>query len=337
MYKLINFKNLSKKNVLIIVDKKTEPDMTVGKKSNLFGIINAVILTVSTVVLAFATWGLYSATNSLVDITNKNIEVSNRMADANEDMVEQTKIMAKYTKRSIKVSEKMTKANEEVAEYTRLNIEVSKEMTKATNEMALQTGKMAEYTKFNTDTLIEQFKIKSYPSFFIDVSKSSITPEKYEVKMEVVNKGEITAYKTSALIVSVFERENGTLEFISDVTAYYNPGEKFTSLDYEKDFLTNTILKITQPNKYRKPYKMDDLKHLLIFLKYKIPFNDRYEYESYAWILRERSQAKKDNSNKIFQELNVKDSKYIINEFIKIIKLSNLNTMKSFFKDYEMD
>lgn len=225
-----------------------------------------------------------------------------------------------------------------LVKITHMNIKVSQKMVTATEEMAEQTRRMAEYTKYNTDTLIEQFKMKSYPSLLIDATQSYAKPEGYEIILHIINKGEITAYGANTLLVNAY-KQNQKYFFFANVAAYYGSKEENTSLDYSKDYLKDSRFRITMKGKkYDKEHKMDDLKNLLLIIKFKVPYSDKYQYEEFAFEWIKNPLHKNDISTKILQEVSDNDSTFLMKKYltalIKSTKPVN-EKIRSFFIDYK--
>ena len=70
-------------------------------------------------------------------------------------------------------------------------------------EMREETKNMATETKRLADISIEQFKIKAYPAFLIEVKEISVDSTGIKKVFKVVNKGEITAHNVTFLIADL--------------------------------------------------------------------------------------------------------------------------------------
>lgn len=113
--------------------------------------------------------------------------------------------------------------------------------------------KIANETKRLADISIEQFKIRSYPTFLIFRTNPTWQDGKYKDEITIQNKGEISSHKTSFLIVyAILTQEPNQpkkLSFLSDWAYVYKDTENIEILDYSKNILPNsgTIIGIEGP------------------------------------------------------------------------------------------
>jgi len=73
--------------------------------------------------------------------------------------------------------------------------------------LALETQNMSVETKKLVDLSIEQFKIKSYPSFLLEISNGKYLSENLYQEFKILNRGDITAHNVSFLAI-VFCNKN---------------------------------------------------------------------------------------------------------------------------------
>jgi hypothetical protein len=216
---------------------------------------------------------------------------------------------------------------------TSMNISVSRDMTAATKDMAEQTKRMADYTKENIDTIIEQFKIKSYPSFLIDISQCVFGSNGYEYNINFTNRGEITAYKTSILFVSVYEDQNGTPHFVNETSSYYKANKEMTTVDYETEILNGTIFQVVINGTYFNRYTLENLKKLLIFIRFKVPYDEKFSYLETAYIIKKPIKESKILAPYHLQELSKWDSESLLRVYHDVAS-KNEHKAKKFFNDY---
>lgn len=147
---------------------------------------------------------------------------------------------------------------------------------------------IATETKRLADISIEQFKIRSYPAFLVLRTDPTYTDGKYKDEIKIINKGEISSYKTSFLVFYVILTQEPNqpkkLSFLPDWTYVYRDKgtDNIQVVDYSKIILPNSGSKIGTENLVPDMI-MSNLKFQIIFIKHKVPYDEKYSYESHAF------------------------------------------------------
>ncbi len=150
--------------------------------------------------------------------------------------------------------------------------------------------KIATETKRLADISIEQFKIRSYPAFLIVRTDPTYTDGKYKDEIKIYNKGEISSHRTSFLVFYVILTQEPNqpkkLSFLPDWTYVYidKEAENIQVVDYSKKILPNSGTKIGTENLVPDMI-INNLKFQIIFIRHKVPYDEKYSYEShvFAW------------------------------------------------------
>ena len=188
---------------------------------------------------------------------------------------------------------------------------------------------MREETKRLVDTTILQFKIRSYPSFFISARNVSFDSGEIKQEYKIHNKGEITAFEVTCLLVNGYKRPDGNEEYYNLVQAFYKKGEKTrTSLHYKSKILPGVVFELHSESPLPKNETFDSLSYSLIFVRFKVPYDKVYRYESSAYILKKQS---------IWHPLSSDDTESLIKVYLKrllISKKAEDEQVKDFFVNY---
>jgi hypothetical protein len=148
------------------------------------------------------------------------------------------------------------------------------------------TKRMAEETKRLADISIEQFKIKSYPTFLITRTSPTYVNGLYKDEIKILNKGEISSFETSVLIFFVIrtQKQQPTLSFTSEWTHVYR--DEYTKniavLDYSKKIPANSGTSIGINTSVPK-FMIDNLQYQIIIIRHKVPYDTSFSYEAYAF------------------------------------------------------
>ena len=202
-----------------------------------------------------------------------------------------------------------------------------------------EAKKMRTETKRLADISVEQFKIKSYPTFIVVVEGPSIDSNRIINSITTHNKGTITAFNVTFLIVHVIEKDNGELEFIGLADHIYIDEVGRSSLDFKQKILPNAFAKITSRKPLTAEYSIENLKYLLLFVRFKVPYDNKFRYEEWAYIKKVKK-TKSDLTSYLWQQLNDEDTKKCINECLRDIektKTPEINKVKMFLTDYHIE
>ncbi len=199
--------------------------------------------------------------------------------------------------------------------------------------LAIVTTFMAIETKRLADISIEQFRIKSYPSFCIVPEDIKFSVDSALSKFQIYNKGEISAFKVTILVLYVFENKS-KYYFEIQYQAYYESSERITSLELEHTIYKDSSIILYYNVGLNKNYNYNNLKYAIIFIKFRVPYDQKCQYETFGYILKENF-----NKNSIspysWQEITYLDRKNITKRFFIQLNKRNI-TIKNFFKDYNI-
>jgi hypothetical protein len=188
-------------------------------------------------------------------------------------------------------------------------------------------------TKRLADLSVEQFKIRAYPSFLIVVKEVKFESDKMTTVFEIYNKGEITANKVTFLWVHGYSKPSKRI-FISELGTYYGVEKKHTTVDYQFNILSNSFKKITSIGALYKNFAIENLLYGVLFIKFWVPYDDQYRYESFGYKLIHNKKKKKKNSLS-WQEIDIESKKNFINNYFKNRDDFD-KRVKNFFKDYPL-
>jgi hypothetical protein len=171
----------------------------------------------------------------------------------------------------------------------------------ATFLLAVSTYDMVKETKKLADLSMEQFKIKSYPVLVIANENISIYSERPSEELIIKNEGELAAFNFTLLYVHVYDKNNGNY-FIEQPLTYFEGDKENLSMDMQIKIPSRIGKKITNSFSTDKEVEIKQLKHRIIFLKFKVPYDDVYRYEIYGYRLIQ-TPGKEDNQV-MWQEVN---------------------------------
>ena len=193
-----------------------------------------------------------------------------------------------------------------------------------TTFMAIGTWKLADIT-------VEQFKIKSYPTFFVEMDEIKVETDSIFHNFKITNKGEISAHKVTLLLIYIYIIDD-TPVFRTQLGLYYEGEQKMMAHSFEKKIFSNTSLNINNFGKVPIDYSIQNLKYALLFIKFKVPYDTIYRYEDYGYILKNIPNTKE----YFFEEISYQDRNNLINSFMN--KTGEWPEYKKFFfNDYNTD
>lgn len=233
------------------------------------------------------------------------------------------------------------KYTSDMAGETKRLADQTQKMTKETQRLADETKAMSEETQRLANLGITEFKMRAYPSFLIETGDLSIESEKLKQSFKVVNKGEITAHKVTSLVVNYHQNEKGEGIYWNVLKAYYRDTEWKTSLNYETKIFGNSGgTLIVSKSEFPDNYSLNTLKHALLYLKFKVPYAEGYDFETYGFILkRDIRKSDTDKDYYLWQELDVDFTNKLIENHLRSVKeyqgeKEGMRMVKNFLKDY---
>ena len=185
------------------------------------------------------------------------------------------------TYRNLAESEKLRKSSQDMAQETKKLADETKLLSNETKRMANETQKLA-------DASIEQFKIKSYPSFISDKPKINYKDSDLIQEYNICNRGEITAHKVRFLIVNVFQKENHSLYFRDMTGPLYVEGEPRSTIDYDTKILKDTCKSFGSTGQIGSDYSIEDLNYILVILRFWVPYDTKYRFETFGYSIQKR-------------------------------------------------
>jgi len=196
---------------------------------------------------------------------------------------------------------------------------------RTTNNMAMETKRLA-------DISIEQFKIKSYPTFLIESDVVSVEADKFIQIFKIHNKGELTAYQVTFHIINAYKKGNGLI-FVSEQRPFYESDENMTTLNFERDIWRQSSVKITTKNESTKDFNINSLTNCILFIKYKVPYDLKYRFKIKAFALKNDIEK---NEHYIWQEISEPECNTLVNRALKQKTKWN-DLVKVFFEDFEVE
>ena len=205
----------------------------------------------------------------------------------------------------------------------------------ATLVLAIGTFWMALETKRLADISVEQFKIKSYPDFMVETDNVSFEENKLIQGYKVHNKSELTAHSVTILLVNAWE-EGKQYVFRTVDKAFYESDEHKTTLDFETKIYRGSYKQLKSRTSI--PIGHDStasLKHALLYVRFKVPYDNKFRYEIFGYILKEDYQVPS-KAKTVWQGISQKDLESLIERMRKTEGTGSWSDkLKMFFADYE--
>jgi len=158
-------------------------------------------------------------------------------------------------------------------------------LAKATFNMSKATADMSKQTQRLADLSVKQFKIRAYPTFVIEFKEVKFEKNKLREVYNVFNNGEITAQKVTFLWAHGYTKDSKS-QFISEKTAYYKIDKIMTTVDFQTNIFSKSAKQIICETPLYNDYKIENLLYGLLFIKFKVPYDSIYRYESFGFLLK---------------------------------------------------
>lgn len=212
-----------------------------------------------------------------------------------------------------------------LAGITYFHIREAQKMRNVTKEMAVQTKRLA-------DISIKQFKIKSYPTFLIEAEKPFVKSSILFQKYKITNKGDITAFKVTSFLMNVHRKQNGGQFFDPlNATTYWMGEERRRTLDNEIKIPRGEPMSVETRKEVTDENSLDNLLYVLLFIRFEVPYDDKFSYETHGFTLREL-----DEGDKQWQKMNPGDTKRLVSDFREYFE-GWPKSLKTFLKDYKIN
>jgi hypothetical protein len=186
-------------------------------------------------------------------------------------------------------------------------------------------------TRRLADLTTEQFRIKSYPDFLINAEPFNLDAAASYHKFRIYNKGEITAHRVTFLIVDIYERDHG-LFFKPIVGTYYVSDERMTAINFETKIWREAHKTLEHKGSYPKGYDAETLRNCLLFIKFRVPYDTKYRYESFGFILQQTFEEE-DEKTHTWQPISSTDMKSLRERYVNLSSKWGA-PVEEFFVDY---
>lgn len=238
-----------------------------------------------------------------------------------------TLVLAVVTAVHISYTYKLSKDTEALAKSTNT-------MSAETKKLADSTKEMSEETRRLADLGIREFKMRAYPAFLIVTDQQLIYLEdkKLRQSFKILNKGELTAHNVTLSIVNFYKNDQGKGLYWHLGKAFYKDTDWKTSLNYEtKIFKEGGGIRIFSKEDFPPNHSLDTLKYAVLHIKFKVPYVDGYNFETYGFI-KKGAPEKSDPDKKyyIWQELDVDFTKKLVRG--QLISVKNYKGEKKILK-----
>jgi len=201
-----------------------------------------------------------------------------------------------------------------------------------------EARKMREETKKLVDLSMQDFKIRAYPSFLVSTPSLVWKENDFIGTTTIYNKGEITAHNVTMLLVKRFVDSENKVLFVNEMGTFYKGDEAKTTLNFETKIFREGYKTIEYKSKIDRNDQRGRLTHQLIYIRFKIPFEDKHDYEVFAFILKRDDQKKESDENAyVWQETDVELRDKLISGHLKSLRNSKddmANKIKAFLSDY---
>lgn len=211
-----------------------------------------------------------------------------------------------------------------LAYFTYQYINVTKDMAIKTADMAKATR---EYTKFSK----EQFKIRAYPSFFVSFGKLQVSDGRLNELYQITNKGEITAHKVNSFNVYVYGDQLDKVNFIIETLIFYKGMDQGNSFNVPCQYPPNMSRNWTTGGPPLTS-KGENLKYLIMFIKFKVPYDKKLRYETFTYSLKHGPKGN-DKLEKLWVETSYELRHDLVSKFLQLRDTFPID-IKAFFRDY---
>jgi hypothetical protein len=226
-----------------------------------------------------------------------------------------------------------------------LNIDEAKKMREATEKLAESTVMQIKEAKQmriqatrQTDVIIEQFKIRSYPTFLVIMDPLSIKEDK-DKKLDKIlnnykihNKGEISAFDVRCLLAYVYMKDGKRSYHISK-SHYYEGKEGIRAIGIKQKIAAGAGINVTSEFQLLSPKDYGQLKNMLLIIRFIVPYDTKTKYEILAYSL-EDSPPKKDL--KTWQIMTTNDTNDLCRAFISDKAWQTDTEVKDFLSEFRL-
>ena len=189
-------------------------------------------------------------------------------------------------------------------------------------------------TKRLADLSVEQFKIRAYPTFLIESKEVKFESGKLLEDIRIINKGEITAHKVTFHLVHVYGKYPH-FDFINGLGTYYKIDKIMTTVDFQINIFSNAIREIKTETQLYKDYRIESLLYELLFIKFWVPYDEKYRYESFAFLLKQ-DVVEKNEKLLHWQDIDINAKNNLIKNYFLSNAHKSHKKVENFFKDYPL-
>jgi hypothetical protein len=197
---------------------------------------------------------------------------------------------------------------------------------------------MRNETKKVADLAIQDFKIRAYPSFLLSKPLLTWKTDSFIESMTIHNKGEITAHNVTMLLVRRFIDSQNKILFEHEMGSIYKDDEAKTIFNFETKIFRDGYKTLESRSRIERNDARGRLSHQLLYVRFKIPFENAYFYEAFAFSLeRDKSKLESDENAYFWQETDTEFRNKLIIGHLKSLRNSKepmWGPIKSFLSDY---
>jgi hypothetical protein len=202
-----------------------------------------------------------------------------------------------------------------------------------------EARKMREETKRLVDLTVEDFKIRAYPSFLIEFPSVNWKENELYESIKIHNKGEITAHNFTVLMVRVFLKSQQNFLFEHDLRPFYKGEEFKTTMNYPTKVFKDAFKFIESKQSIGKNDPRGNLTYLVFYIRFKIPLDSKYYYETFGFLLKEHITKKEvGDQTHFWQEIDNQLTSYLVKMHLETINknfdFAKAEEIKSFLAEY---
>lgn len=225
----------------------------------------------------------------------------------------------------------------------------NQKMLDENRKLTLETREMVDETRRIADITIEQFKIKSFPYLIVEIEDPYLENGYKYQKLKIANSGEITAFNVSCIAINVYKKEDGSLSFVylNDAT-YEKFNRKYAAsvINYSNRYIglnienherkipqdSSIVIAIRSKDEGLKSFR--NLLYHIIIVKFKVPYDSKYTYETFSFYLKEKCLTNKKGfacNDFGWQPLDKNANKSLIEKYCSIVTNEKA---KNFLSDF---
>jgi hypothetical protein len=120
---------------------------------------------------------------------------------------------------------------------------------------------------------------------------------------------------------------------VNELHAFYKIDKIMTTVDFPSNIFSNSGIEIKFEGQLYKDYRIENLLYSLLFIKFWVPYDDRYRYESFGFLLKQNV-GEKNKHKLVWQDIDINDKNNLINNYFLSNAHKTDKRVENFFKDY---